>query len=599
MSSKEIRERFLKFFEERGHKVVSSSSLVPEGDSSVLFTTAGMQQFKPYYIGKKDPKSDLGGLNAVSIQKCVRTSDIEEVGDERHLTFFEMLGNFSFGGYWKTEAIQYAYDFVTKEMELKIGYVTVFEGNDEVPIDSESQVIWSEIKEKNNESFEIKKFGREDNFWGPTGDEGPCGPTTEIYVDGIEIWNIVFNEFYQSKEGSLNPLEIKGIDTGMGLERLALVSQFPGQLGEKTIFDTDLFNSIIYSIIEIVSDKSVEKIRIVADHLRAATFMIADGATSSNIGSGYVLRRLLRRAMLIHRKFIGVGMDIHFYEKPIETIINAYKRFYPELDGKKDMIVEEIRKETEKFSGTLDKGLKQFNWMARTFTNGKLEKQELPASIAFDLATTYGFPFELIEEEARERGMNIDKYKFESHMESHRIKSKAGSEQKFKGGLAGHSEMEVKYHTTTHLLHQALRDVLGNHVEQKGSNITPERLRFDFSHPTKMTDEEKEKVENIVNEKIKESLSVKMITLPKQEAEKIGALHFFGDKYGDEVSVYYIGPSLAEAYSKEFCGGPHVERTSDLAGSRNPERLAKDRVFKILKEEAVSQGIRRIKAILE
>lgn len=526
MQSAEIRQKFLEFFRAKGHTVVPSSSLVPEGDSSVLFTTAGMQQFKPYYIGKKDPMADFGSKNTVSVQKSVRTSDIEEVGDERHLTFFEMLGNFSFGGYWKKEAISYAHEFVTKVMGLTIDYVTVFEGVESsgggstgVPEDTESADIWRSI----DPNIVIKKFGRADNFWGPTGEEGPCGPTTEIYVNGIEIWNIVFNEFYQAKDKTLTPLEIKGIDTGMGLERLAMVSQ-----GVPTIFDTDLFPT---------HPKTREE-RIVADHLRAIRAMLEEGLKPANKDQGYILRRLIRRVILLRDKY-GIAA-------PIESEVFA--------------------QEEEKFREALEAG----------------KKRVMAGEDPFVLYTSYGFPLELI----KELGVEVDENDFQEKFQKHQEISRQGSEQKFKGGLAGHSEMEVKYHTATHLLHQALHDVLGDEVAQKGSNITPERLRFDFSFPRKLTDEEKKRVEDIVNEKIAANLSVHKVVMPKVEAEKTGARRFFGEKYPDEVSVYYIGDSLDSAYSKEFCGGPHVENIGALGR------------FKIAKEEAVSAGVRRIKAVL-
>lgn len=520
MDSAQIREKFLNFFESKGHVRVPSSSLVPAGDSSVLFTTAGMQQFKPYYLGAKDPMADFGSKNTASIQKSIRTSDIEEVGDERHLTFFEMLGNFSFGGYWKKEAIQYAHEFVTKEMGLKIDYVTVFEGEPGVPEDIESAEIWKSI----DPNIEIKKFGRADNFWGPTGEEGPCGPTTEIYVKGIEIWNIVFNEFYQSKDKTLKPLEVKGIDTGMGLERLAMVSQ-----NVETVFDTDLFPT---------HPKTREE-RIVADHARAIGALLEESLKPGNKDQGYILRRLMRRVLLLRDKY------------RIEVAIES----------------EVFKQEELKFKEALEAGKK------------RLEAGEDP----FVLYTSYGFPLELV----RELGIEVDEKDFQEKFHKHQELSRAGSDQKFKGGLAGHSEIEVKYHTATHLLHQALHDVLGDEVMQKGSNITPERLRFDFAFSRKMTDEEKSKVEEIVNKKIGEDLAVHKVVMPKAEAEKTGARHFFGEKYPDEVSIYYIGDSLENAYSKEFCGGPHVERIGTLGK------------FKISKEEAVSAGVRRIKAVLE
>ncbi len=516
MNSEEIRQKFLEFFKERGHTIVPSASLVPEGDSSVLFTTAGMQQFKPYYLGKPSPY----GNSVASVQKCIRTSDIDEVGDESHLTFFFFFGNFSCGGYWKKEAIQYAHEFVTKEMGLKIDYVSMFGGEGEVPEDKESTEIWKSI----DPNIVIKKFGRTDNFWGPTGEEGPCGPTTEIYVDGIEIWNIVFNEFYCNKDKSLRPLEIKGIDTGMGLERLAMVSQ-----KVPTLFETDLFPT---------HPKTREE-RIVADHARAIKALLDEGLIPSNKDQGYVLRRLMRRALLYQNR----------YKLPIPIESEVFKR------------------EADKFNETLEAGLK------------KLKVGEDP----FMLVTSYGFPIELI----KELGVDVDEKDFAEKFKHHQEISKAGVEQKFKGGLAGHSEMEIKYHTATHLLHQALHDVLGDEVEQRGSNITPERLRFDFSFSRKLTDEEKNKVEAIVNEKIQAALPVQHRVLDKEEAVKSGARHFFDMKYPDKVSVYYIGNSLENAYSKEFCGGPHVDNVG-LLGK-----------FRITNEEASSAGVRRIKAVLE
>ncbi len=524
MKSSEIREKFLKFFEARGHKIVPSSSLVPEGDSSVLFTTAGMQQFKPYYTKEKDAMADFGTLNTVSIQKCIRTSDIDEVGDETHLTFFEMLGNFSFGGYWKKEAIEYAHEFITKELGLKIDYVSVFNDSESgIPADEESRQIWLSI----DPGLKVVDHGRSDNFWGPTGEEGPCGPTTEIYINGVEIWNIVFNEYYKTKSGEYTPLEVKGIDTGMGLERLAIQVQ-----GKKNIFETDLF----------AGEKTREE-RIIADHTRAVGALIADGVVPSNKDQGYILRRLIRRGL----------MHAHAKKIPFDVASPVFSE------------------EKKKFEETLESGLKQF------------EKGVDP----FILFTTYGFPFELTEEVAREKGLSIDRAKFEEAFKKHQETSRAGAEQKFKGGLAGHSEMEVKYHTATHLLHQALHDVLGEEVGQRGSNITPERLRFDFSFPRKMIDEEKKQVEEIVNQKIAQALPVNKVLMSKTDAEKTGARHFFGEKYPDEVSIYYIGDSLESAYSKEFCGGPHVENIGTLGR------------FKIAKEEAISAGVRRVKAVLE
>jgi alanyl-tRNA synthetase len=554
MNSSEIRQKFLKFFESRGHKIVPSSSVVPANDPSVLFTTAGMQQFKPYYAGLADAKEDFGALNTASVQKCIRTSDIEEVGDERHLTFFEMLGNFSFGGYFKEEAIKFAYEFVTQEMGLKIDYVSVFEGEGNIPSDDESAIIWQRLDPKIN----VKKFGRADNFWGPTGDEGPCGPTTEVYVDGIEIWNIVFNEYFAAKDGSLTPLKTKGIDTGMGLERLAKVSQ-----KVETVFETDLFQPLMRAF-----KGSEKEKRIIADHIRTSVILIADGVAPSNTDRGYILRRLIRRAV---RHIHALGLPETSLRDLAGIVVENYKSQYPELGENIDKVISELAKEEEKFRKTLENGLKEF------------EKGEDP----FVLFTTYGFPIELTLELAKEKGKTVDLIAFDRKMKAHQAESRKGAEHKFKGGLADTDPKTVRLHTAHHLLLAALQEVLGKSVKQRGSNITQERLRIDFAFDRKMTDEEKKKVEDIVNTKIKEGLDVVKKEMPKAEAEKMGAEMEFGAKYGDMVSVYIICDKDERAFSAEFCGGPHISNTSELGH------------FKIQKEEASSAGVRRIKAVLE
>ncbi len=561
MSSIEIRSKFLEFFEKNGHTIVPSSSLIPKDDDSVLFTTAGMQQFKDYYTDKKDAQSDFHSKNTASIQKCIRTSDIDEVGDSSHLTFFEMFGNFSFGGYYKENAIKYAYEFITREMALDISYITVFKGLENSPIkkDEESIKVWKSLGIK-----DIREEGMEDVFWGPTGSSGPCGPTTEIYCKDnkgkdLEIWNIVFNEFYcyGSREQllespqtvRLESLSFKGIDTGMGLERLVMIIQ-----KVDNIYDTDIFKSAMNKIKENSDKWDIKGARIIADHIRASTSLIEDGVIPSNTDRGYILRRLLRRAIR-YAKTIDLKIDL------IELV-----------DNDKVEIKEEIRKEIERFEKTLEIGLREF------------EK----GRDAFILYSSYGFPLELAMELAKEKGISIDVDKFNEEMKKHQELSRSGALQKFKGGLADADDpIIIKYHTATHLLHQALCDVLGDGITQKGSNITKERLRFDFSFDRKMTDEEKVKVEDIVNNKIRENLYVKNIVMSRDEAEKIGAKHFFGDKYGDEISIYYIGDTLENAYSKEFCGGPHVGNTGEIGK------------FKIQKEEAVAGGIRRIKAVLQ
>jgi len=546
MESSEIRSKFLKFFETRGHKIIPSSSLVPENDPSVLFTTAGMQQFKKYYTHPKDAEKDFDGLNVATVQKCIRTGDIEEVGDSSHLTFFEMLGNFSFGGYGRREAIQYAYDFIVKELSLEISYVTFYKGSKNVLRDEESEKIWKEIGVKN-----IKEEG-EDVFWGPTGDSGPCGPTTEIYcknADGedVEIWNIVFNEYFcdgsreklDKGEITLKKLDILGVDTGMGFERLVSIVQ-----KKKSVYETDLFNN----------EKTKEE-RIIADHVKAALIIISDGVLPSNTGRGYVLRRLIRRVARFSKESV---------DKIIERNKEIYKNIYL-LDDK-----EEIKKEEDKFRETLERGLKEF------------EKGTDP----FILATTYGFPIELTEELAKEKRIKINRENFDKKMTEHQKLSQTASVGMFKGGLANHNEKTIKLHTAHHLLLAGLQAVVDKNIKQKGSNITEERLRMDFLCDHKLTDEEKKKVEDFVNEKIKDKLDVVRREMPLSEAEKIGAEMEFGAKYPDVVSVYFIEDQNGEQISKEFCGGPHVKNTSELGH------------FKIQKEEAVSAGVRRIKAIL-
>lgn len=597
MTSAEIRERYLKFFEKRGHTIIPSASLVPENDPSSLFTTAGMQPLVPYLMGQKHP----AGNRLVNVQKCVRTGDIDDVGDNRHLTFFEMLGNWSLGdpastlgGYFKKESINWSFEFLTSKKEglgldgTRI-YVTTFKGEDGIPADTESVKVWQEVLSKNelshgvaddsemiNSDIRIIPLGAEDNFW-IAGQTGPCGGDTEIFYDVVggnmagrfsdlvkdgrlvEIWNNVFMEFNKTVDGRYEPLAQKNVDTGMGLERTAVVMQ-----NKDNVFDTDVFASILTVTKKITADIRAQ--RIIADHFRAAIFIITDGVRPSNTEAGYVLRRLLRRAVI---KAANKNIKVAETRLLVQAVVENFDHFYPEID-RVDDITRIIQEEIDRFQTTLEQGLKEF------------EK----GTEAFDLFQTFGFPIEMTVELARERGKEIDLADFQLKMKRHQELSKAGSGQKFKGGLAGTGEKETQYHTATHLLHQALRDVLGNNVQQKGSNITSERLRFDFVYSTKMTDDEKRKVEDIVNAKIKEKLPVNKIILSKAEAEKTGALHFFGDKYGDEVSVYYIGDSIDHAYSKEFCGGPHVTNIGTLGQ------------FKIIKEEAVSAGVRRIKATL-
>ena len=555
MISSEIRKRFLEFFEKKGHKIVPSSSLLPT-DPSVLFTTAGMQQFKEYYLGKTSPY----GKNVVSCQKSFRTSDIDEVGDERHLTFFEMLGNFSFGGYFKKEAIVWAKEFLDS-IGIKIDYVTVFGGDKEVPRDDESVVVWKELgfsEEKGNLRF----CGKEDNFWGPTGQEGPCGPTTEIYADGIEIWNIVFNQYYCRKDKRLEELPMPGVDTGMGLERLAKVSQ-----KAKTVFETDLFAPIANRIpSEIRLDEKIK--RILVDHARAIAFLISDGIRPSNKEQGYVLRRLIRRTV-VYEYLNHSNKEKSFVADLLKEVVDKYNEIYPELN--RNVIYDEFSKERNKFLETIQAGIREY---------AKLEN--IDAQSAFKLYESFGLPFEIIKEMEPDKTGGLKQEDFDREFQKHREISRKGLDQKFKGGLLDSSEETAKLHTATHILNEALRRIISLDIRQKGSNITKERLRFDFNFERKLVPDEIKKVEDKVNEVIKQDLEVVREEMPLEEALKSGAQAEFGIRYPEMVSVYKIG-----GFSKEICAGPHAKRTSELGK------------FRIIKEESSGSGIRRIKAILE
>ncbi|KKT00933.1 MAG: Alanine-tRNA ligase [Candidatus Nomurabacteria bacterium GW2011_GWF2_43_8] len=552
MESNEIRQKFLKFFQNRGHKIIPSSSLIPN-DESVLFTTAGMQQFKPYYTNPQAADKDFGGRNVATVQKCIRTGDIDEVGDDTHLTFFEMLGNFSFGGYWKKEAIQYAYDFIVKELGLAIDYVSVFEGDKEIPADNESREIWKKIDSK----LTIKNHNRVDNFWGPTGDEGPCGPTTEVYINGVEIWNIVFNEFYKTKDGKYKPLEVKGIDTGMGLERLLVQVQ-----KKNNVYETDLFNG-----------EKIKEERIIADHIKAALFMISDGVMPSNTGAGYVLRRLMRTVA-------------SYKNRNIETIVNRYinKYFETYSNLEKEKFLDEFNKE--------ERGYKTSRVATVEILRGRKEKnivEPLTGYAAFGISSTFGVRSNDISDTTSELNIPVSDNFFqewEDARRQHQKLSQTSSAGMFKGGLANHNEKTIRLHTAHHLLLAGLKANVDKNIKQRGSNITEERLRMDFLCDHKLTDEEKKKTEDWVNDKIKKGLNVVRREMPLAEAEKIGAEMEFGAKYPEIVSLYFIENEKGETISKEFCGGPHVRNTGELGQ------------FKIQKEEAVAQGIRRIKAML-
>ncbi|MHB0977986.1 MAG: alanine--tRNA ligase [Minisyncoccota bacterium] len=581
MTSGEIRAKFLRFFEEKGHKVIPSASLVPENDPSVLFTTAGMHPLVPYLLGEKHPS----GNRLVDVQKCIRTGDIDEVGDYCHHTFFEMLGNWSLGDYFKKEVIEWSLEFLTSEKWLGLDKnkiaVSVFKGDEDAPFDEEAFEVWKSlgINEKR-----IARLPKKNNWWGPAGETGPCGPDSEMfYWTGdpnnipesfnddnplwLEIWNDVFMQYNKTTLGKFEQLSQKNVDTGMGVERtLAVVN------GLDDNYRTELFWPIIQKIETLSAKKyndNQKAMRIIADHLKAATFILGDekGIVPSNTGQGYVLRRLIRRAVRYGNQ---LGLK-SFTMQIAEVVIEIYENVYPELSKNKNFVLNCLEQEEEKFEKTLENGLKEF------------EKGTSP----FVLFTSYGFPIEMTKELAKEKGEEVDEQKFQSEMEKHQDLSRTSSAGMFKGGLSDAGEETKKLHTATHLLRQALEDVLKTEIIQKGSNITSERLRFDFSFTRKMTDEEKKDVEAIVNKKIGEKLPVNKIVMKKEEAEKTGAAHIFGDKYGEEVSIYFIGDSLETAYSKEFCGGPHVSNTSELGS------------FKILKEEAVSAGVRRIKAVLE
>ncbi len=601
MKSSEIRSKFLAFFEKRGHAIIPSASLITTDEKGItnptLFNTAGMQPLIPFLLGKSHPK----GKRLVDVQKCLRTVDIDDIGDKTHATFFEMLGNWSLGDYFKKEAIEWSYEFLTDKKEgLGLDprrlYITVFEGDENAERDDEAVNIWHEIFRKNKiEGERVFYLGANSNWW-EAGDSGPCGPDTEMFYDisnkfkgkGItkseylagdeardivEVWNDVFMQ-YEKKNGKIiGKLPKPSVDTGAGLERLAMTLQ-----GVDNIFDTDLFKPVMDLMAK--APNSLANKRIIADHLRASIFLIADGVTPSNTDRGYILRRLIRRAIA---STTDKKLDEPRISKFVDAITVIYKDSHPELALKIDSIKKVIGEESEKFNLALTHATSKFLDFTK---NGKT----LTGLDAFFLFSSHGLPIDVIKQLAKEKNVTLEPdidSNFQLEFKKHQELSRSGAEQKFKGGLADTSEMSVKYHTATHLLHQALHDVLGDGVMQKGSNITPERLRFDFSHGAKMTDEEKKKVEDIVNQKIKENLPMNNVVMPRAEAEKTGARHFFGEKYGEEISIYFIGHDLKTAYSKEFCGGPHVKNTGVLGH------------FKIVKEEAVSQGVRRIKAVLE
>lgn len=589
METIDLKDKYLKFFESKGHKVIPSAPIIPENDPTCLFNTAGMQPLVPYLKGEPHPE----GKRLTDVQKCFRTNDLDSIGDTTHHTFFEMLGNWSLGDYFKEDAIAWSYEFLTKTLNIPAERlaVTVFKGNHLVPADNESAEIWKKAGIKEDR---IAFLGEEDNWWPNMELTGPCGPDTEIFYwrsneaipekfdpeneNWVEIWNNVFMQYNHETDGTFNPLKNKNVDTGLGVERVTAILE-----GYTDNYKSSVWRDVISKIEEISGlsyedEKNARAMRIIADHIRAVVMIAGDdaGIKPSNTDQGYILRRLIRRIIRYAKKLnIDINSD---WEQTLATmIIEKYSKYYSELERNKDVILQVLKDEKVKFNRTLEKGLREFEKETRN-----IEGKEINKDIAFRLYDTYGFPIELTEELAKENGLTVDTEGFKHKFAEHQEKSREGASQKFKGGLASTGEMETKYHTATHLLNAALKKVLGPHVHQKGSNITAERMRFDFSHNSKMTEEEKQKTEDLVNEYIKMAIPVEKLEMKKEDAINAGAEAMFADKYGDIVSVYKIGD-----VSMELCGGPHVHNTSELGH------------FKIKKEEASSAGVRRIKAILE
>ncbi len=589
--SSELRSMFLKFFKDHGHAVISSASVIPENDPTVLFTTAGMHPLVPYLMGAKHP----AGKRLTDVQKCVRTGDIDDVGDFSHLTFFEMLGNWSLGDYFKEQMIPWSWEFLTSPEYLGLPKdrlaFSVFAGDADCPRDEESAQLWRNCGVADDHIFFLPK---ENNWWGPAGITGPCGPDTEMFIITdkepcgpncspacscgryLEIWNDVFMQYNKKADGTFEPLEQKNVDTGMGLERTICVLN-----GKKSVYETDLFADILKKISELSGkeygsdEMTTRAFRIIADHMRTATFIMGDdrGVSPSNVDQGYVLRRLIRRAV---RYGMGIGMPEGFTGEVAKVIIEQYRDVYPELKRNEAFVLEQLSLEESRFARTLKQGNREFEKLVEKVQDGQIDGVS-----AFHLYDTYGFPVEMTEELARERGLTVDMDGFHDCFRRHQATSQAGAEQRFKGGLADNSEQSARLHTATHLLHAALRKVLGPEVAQKGSNITAERLRFDFSFGRKMTKEELAEVERLVNEAIESHTPVTCEEMTVAQAKEQGAIGLFESKYGEKVKVYTMGP-----YSKEICGGPHAQNTGDLVS------------FKIKKEESSSAGVRRIKAII-
>ncbi len=592
MTGDELRHSFLHFFAERGHAIIPSAPLVPENDPTVLFTTAGMQPLVPYLLGEAHPQ----GRRLTDAQKCLRTDDIEEVGDISHNTFFEMLGFWSLGDYWKEDSLRWTLEWFTRVLGLgqeRIS-VTVFAGDEDAPRDDEAVQVWLSLDIPQERIYYLPK---KDNWWGPAGKTGPCGPDSELFYDTgrpkhgpdcqpgcgcgkyIEIGNNVFMQYNKTAEGTFEPLAQRNIDVGLGLERILCMLS-----GTEDVYTTDLFSPIVARIRELrpagaetlAPEQEQRLTRIIADHLRAATFIIADGVAPSNVEQGYICRRLIRRAV---RGGHELGLPAGFTAQVARVVIERYGRAYPELAARQETILGELEREEERFGQTLQRGLREF----QKLEDGLRQQGEtvIPGEAVFRLFDTFGFPPTLTAELANERGLVADLAGFNNLFKQHQERSRAANEGKFAGGLADHSERTTQLHTATHLLQQALRDVLGTHVHQMGSNITPERLRFDFSHPKKLTPDEIQRVEEIVNREIERDLHTQMEVMPLQQALDAGALAFFGERYGELVKVYSIGD-----YSKEVCGGPHVQQTAGMGR------------FKITKAENIGQGVQRVRADL-
>jgi len=564
INRKKLIEKYLDFFKSKGHKIIPNASLIPKNDLTVLFTTAGMHPLIPYLLGQRHPL----GKRLVNVQKCVRTTDIDKVGNEYHHTFFEMLGNWSLGDYWKKEAIEMSFEFLTKNLKIPVEKIsmTCFIGDENIPKDEDSAKVWKNLGIK-----KIKFLGKNDNWWGPAGETGPCGPCTEMFVNGVEIWNDVFMEYEKTARGSYKPLKQKNVDTGMGVERTLAVLN-----GLEDNYLTETFLPIIKKIEEL-SEKTYGKnkeetkaMRIIADHVKASVFIIADGIIPNNVERGYILRRLIRRAVRYGKNF---GME-NFIPKVAESIFEIYDG-YPKLKQNKKKILKILMEEEDKFNKTLQKGLNIFNKITKN-------KKMLSGKDVFLLYQSYGFPIEMTRELAKEKGIKIDLMGFNKKLKKHQKLSRTASKGVFGSGLADYSKKTTKFHTATHLLNEALRRVLDKNIRQQGSNITPERLRFDFNFPKKLSEEEIKKIEELVNKKISQGLKVTCEKMPLKKALEVRAQSEFGARYPDIVSVYSIGN-----FSKEICTGPHVKNTNEIGK------------FKIIKEESSASGIRRIKAVVE